>query len=107
MGYGGISGVEKPVSRLIIGSAFLSDFGETAALFDAYFERGGNVFDTSYGYGHPNGICERNLGQWVRERGVREQVVVIEKGANFPNNNPDGLTKGINRRSGTSWNGLG
>jgi aryl-alcohol dehydrogenase-like predicted oxidoreductase len=93
MKYGQISGVEKPVSRLIIGSAFLNSMPETATIFDAYFERGGNVFDTSYGYGNPNGICERNLGQWVRDRGVRDNVVIIEKGANFPNNNPEGLTK--------------
>src|SRR5439155_2914599 len=30
------------------------------------------------------GQCERSVGQWVRERGVRERVVILDKGAHTP-----------------------
>jgi aryl-alcohol dehydrogenase-like predicted oxidoreductase len=49
------------------------------ALLDEIFELGGNTFDTAHHYGH--GANERAMGQWVRERGVRDQVVIIGKGA--------------------------
>jgi aryl-alcohol dehydrogenase-like predicted oxidoreductase len=61
-------------------------------LFDAFFELGGNAFDTSHTYGH-EGSCERNLGAWIRNRGIREQVVVLEKGGNYPNDNGAGLLR--------------
>ena len=93
MQYGRIAGLEKPIARLIMGADSNHTMADTAPLFDDYFARGGNAFDTSHGYGNPNGACERNLGQWIKERGIREQVVVIEKGANSPNDNPDGLTR--------------
>ncbi|MCX7934044.1 MAG: aldo/keto reductase [Planctomycetota bacterium] len=93
MRYGRIPGLEKPIARLIMGADSNNTMPDTAMLFDDYFARGGNAFDTSYGYGMPNGACERNLGWWIRQRGIRDQVVVIEKGANFPNDHPEGLTK--------------
>ncbi len=88
-----IPGIDKPVSRLVMGFAHIQGMPETAMLLDEYLERGGNTIDTSHGYGWPSGVCERNLGWWLRHRGVRDQVVVVEKGANYPNNTPDGLTK--------------
>ena len=53
-----------------------------AAIWDDYFERGGNTFDTANIYG--NGLQERLLGQWLQNRGVREQATVIVKGAHTP-----------------------
>ncbi|HUU96247.1 MAG TPA: aldo/keto reductase, partial [Phycisphaerae bacterium] len=93
MKYGTVPGLDKPVSRLFMGADSNSTMPDTAILFDAWFEHGGNAFDTSHGYGNPLGACERNLGQWIRNRGIRDQVVVMEKGANYPNDNPKGLTK--------------
>jgi aryl-alcohol dehydrogenase-like predicted oxidoreductase len=49
------------------------------ALLDDVFELGGTTFDTAHGYGQ--GDCERTVGRWVRERGLREHVVIIGKGA--------------------------
>jgi aryl-alcohol dehydrogenase-like predicted oxidoreductase len=49
------------------------------ALLDAVFAQGCTAFDTAHGYGM--GDCERVLGRWVRERGLRDQVVFIGKGA--------------------------
>jgi aryl-alcohol dehydrogenase-like predicted oxidoreductase len=81
MTYGQILGVRKPVSRLIQGTVMVSsDFrDESFALLDGVFELGGNAFDTAHVYG--GGDNERTVGQWVRDRGVRDQVVVIGKGA--------------------------
>ena len=93
MRYGRIPGLEKQVSRLIFGCDSNHTWPDTAVMLDDYFERGGCAFDTSTGYGIPNGANERNLGWWVRNRGVRDQVVIIEKGANAPNASPEGLTK--------------
>lgn len=93
MPYRHIAGLAKPVARLIMGADSNNSMADTAPLFDDYVARGGNAFDTSHAYGVPNGAPERNLGQWINERGIREQVVVIEKGANFEHGNPDGLTR--------------
>jgi aryl-alcohol dehydrogenase-like predicted oxidoreductase len=48
-------------------------------LLDEVFAAGGNTFDTAHGYN--GGDSERTLGRWIQERGVREQVVIIGKGA--------------------------
>jgi aryl-alcohol dehydrogenase-like predicted oxidoreductase len=52
---------------------------EGFGLLDAIYEQGCNTFDTAHGYG--DGESERALGQWVRQRGIREEVVIIDKGA--------------------------
>jgi len=62
-----------------------------AAIFDDYFERGGNTFDTAWVYG--SGLQERLLGQWIKNRGVRSEVMVIAKGAHTPFCTPEWLTK--------------
>jgi len=93
MKYGKIPGLDKPLPRLFMGADSNNTMPDTAVLFDAWFENGGTAFDTSHGYGNPIGACERNLGQWIRNRGIRDQVIVMEKGANYPNDNPAGLTK--------------
>jgi len=49
------------------------------ALLDEVFEQGGTTFDTAHQYGV--GDSERTFGRWVRERGLRDEVVVIGKGA--------------------------
>jgi predicted dehydrogenase/aryl-alcohol dehydrogenase-like predicted oxidoreductase len=97
MTYGRVAGLDKPVSRLVLGCDSNHTMPDTAILLDDYFERGGNTFDTSHAYGIPNGACEINLGWWVKNRGVRDKVVIIEKGANFPHNNPNGLTLELER----------
>ena len=58
-----------------------------AAVWDDWFERGGNAFDTAWIYG--GGKIEKLLGQWIASRGVREDVVVITKGAHTPRCLPD------------------
>ncbi len=91
MPYGHIPGLKKPVSRLIFGCDNQHDYRHGAAVWDDWFERGGNAFDTAVIYG--GGKHESNLGQWIEQRGIRDQVVVTVKGAHTPDCNPQKLTE--------------
>ena len=85
---GRIAHLDKPVARLIMGVDNQTTMPHAATIFDDYFERGGNVFDTAHIYGETR---SRLLGRWIASRGVREQVVVISKGAHTPCCNPEDL----------------
>jgi aryl-alcohol dehydrogenase-like predicted oxidoreductase/predicted dehydrogenase len=91
MPYGDIPGVSKQVSRLIMGCDNQPNLSHASAMFDDFFERGGTAFDTAYIYG--GGLHERQLGQWMANRGLRESAVVISKGASRPHCNPEALTR--------------
>jgi predicted dehydrogenase/aryl-alcohol dehydrogenase-like predicted oxidoreductase len=82
MKFAKLAGVEKRISRLVMGCDNQPDFPHAAAMFDDFLARGGNAFDTAHLYhaGHQ----ERLLGQWIKHRGVRDDVVVIVKGAHSP-----------------------
>ncbi len=82
MRYGQVPFLDKPVSRLIMGCDNQPNLPHAAVMFDDWFERGGNAFDTAYIYG--GGRQEILLGQWIATRGVRDQVAVIVKGAHTP-----------------------
>lgn len=82
-----IAGIGKPVSRLVMGCDNQPNAPHAAVMFDNYFEYGGNTFDTAHIYG--GGRQEALLGGWLANRGVREDVVVIGKGAHTPANFPD------------------
>ena len=94
MSYGTLPGVQKDISRLIMGTMTQKNIANATALFDDFFARGGNAFDTAYIYG--GGDTERFLGQWIANRGLREQVVVIIKGAHSPHCNPKALVEQFN-----------
>jgi len=90
MKYGRIPGLGKQVSRLILGCDNQTTYPHAAAIYDDFFERGGNCFDTSYHYN--NGIPEKLLGHWMKNRGIREQVVILGKGAHTPFCDPENLS---------------
>ena len=92
MAYGKIPGVDKPVARLVMGAdnQVISAFPHAAAMFDDYFERGGNAFDTAYVY--EGGACELALGAWISSRNVREKIVLLGKGGHTPFCDPSGIT---------------
>ena len=90
MKYGHIPGVEKPVSRVVMGVDNQVTMPPAAVMLDDFFEQGGNCFDSAYIYA--GGKCEQILGQWVKNRGIREQVVLLDKGAHTPNCTPEKLT---------------
>ena len=91
MKYSRIPGIEKPVSCLVMGVDNQTFTPHAAVMFDDFFERGGNCFDTAYVYS--SGVCERNLGHWIKNRNIREEVVILDKGAHTPFCNPTDLTK--------------
>ncbi|MEO0804401.1 MAG: aldo/keto reductase [Cyanobacteria bacterium J06642_2] len=72
------------VSRLALGTMTFGDdwgWGADAAnarqLFDTYLEAGGNFIDTADLY--TNGNSEKLLGQFVKESGSRDRVVIATK----------------------------
>ncbi|HEY1685343.1 MAG TPA: aldo/keto reductase [Tepidisphaeraceae bacterium] len=90
MQYGKIPGVQKKVSRLIMGCDNQPSYPHAAVMFDHYFSYGGNTFDTAHIYG--GGTHEKLLGQWIKARNVREQVIILSKGAHTPFCDPKNLT---------------
>jgi predicted dehydrogenase/aryl-alcohol dehydrogenase-like predicted oxidoreductase len=86
-----IQGLAKPVSMVALGFEDFRSFSSGAILLDAFFEAGGNLFDTGYVYGA--GRTEALLGEWLQNRGVREQSVIIGKGAHTPLCYPDVIGK--------------
>lgn len=91
MKYGRIAGLEKPVSRIVMGTMAPQNTAYASVMYDDFFERGGNCFDSAHIYG--GGACERELGEWVKNRGIREQVVLLDKGAHTPFCTPEDLTR--------------
>ena len=87
MDYGKVTGVDKPVSRIVFGTDRLRGRGlpllpsrsleqQAFSLLDRSFELGCNAFDTARMYWD----SERTLGAWIRAHRNRDQVVVISKG---------------------------
>ncbi len=104
MTYGEVPGLGKKMSRLVMGVDNQPDLAHASAIFDHFFEQGGNAFDTGYIYG--GGLLEGRLGQWIANRGVREDVVVITKGAHTPHCDPDSITRQLTEsleRQGTDY----
>jgi predicted dehydrogenase/aryl-alcohol dehydrogenase-like predicted oxidoreductase len=91
MKYGQVPNLSKKVSRLVMGVDNQNTMVHAAAIFDAWFEAGGNAFDTAVIYG--GGNHEKNLGHWMKNRGVRNDAVVNVKGAHTPDCNPIALSK--------------
>ncbi len=81
MKYGHVPGIDKPISRLVQGSMMVSsrDLDTSFALLDGIFELGCNTYDMAHVYG--GGDVERTFGLWMRERGIRDELVLLTKGA--------------------------
>ena len=90
MQYDSIDGLDKKISKLIMGNDNQTDFDEASKLWDHWIEVGGNAFDNSYIYG--DGSMETLLGKWHRKRENLNDLVIIAKGAHTPNCNPKSLS---------------
>ncbi len=86
-----IPGLAKQASAVAMGFEDFRTFSSGAILLDAFWERGGNVFDTAFIYS--GGYTEKLFGEWQKSRGVRDQAVVIGKGAHSPLVYPDVIAK--------------
>jgi len=73
--------LNRELSRLVLGSMVFSleALDYTFELLDTWRSLGGNVIDTAHLY--QGGNSERALGRWMEERGCRDEIVVIAKGA--------------------------
>ena len=95
MRYTDIPGV-GPMSRLVLGTLVFDTerMDQARALLDAFVGMGGNAVDTAYIYG--GGKAERAFGQWLRERGARDRLIIVDKGCHplgpsGPRVNPEAL----------------
>lgn len=86
-----IPGIAKSTSSVALGFEDFRTFASGAILLDAFFERGGNLFDTGFIYA--GGYTEKLFGDWHTSRGVRDEVVLIGKGAHSPLCYPDVIGK--------------
>ena len=91
MNHSKIQHLEKAVSRLVMGVDNQTELEPASMVFDDFMARGGNCFDTAFVYGA--GVCETVFGQWMEAGGVRDQVVLIGKGAHTPYCTPEGLSQ--------------
>lgn len=89
MRYGRLAGLDKDISRLILGCDAKLTADEGAPLWDAFVAAGGTAFDTAHIYA--KGACEQALGDWLRQRGTANDLVVTVKGAHTPWCDPENL----------------
>jgi predicted dehydrogenase/aryl-alcohol dehydrogenase-like predicted oxidoreductase len=88
---GSIAHLDKPVSRLVMGCDNQPGMSHAAVMWDNYFSLGGNAFDTAYIYG--GGSMETLLGHWHESRNVRDDIVIVGKGAHTPHDHPKHVTR--------------
>ena len=77
MQYDSIEGLDKKISKLIIGNDNQIGFDEASKLWDHWIEVGGNAFDNAHIYG--GGSMETLLGKWHRKRENLNDLVIIAK----------------------------
>ncbi|MBB5577575.1 MULTISPECIES: aldo/keto reductase [Rhizobium] len=91
-----IPGIAKPASLVTLGFEFFPNFAAASLTLDAFYEAGGNAFDTAYVYGA--GKTESIFGDWHTSRKVpREEVVLIGKGVHSPLCYPDMIAKQLDQ----------
>lgn len=83
-----IKGLEKPVSKLIMGSDFfrLDNRQEVSDVLGHYLAIGGNTIDSAFIY--CGGQSEQALGIWMDELGNRDDINIFTKGAHHDQNGP-------------------
>lgn len=89
MKYARVDDIAKDISRVVMGSMAFKDAEFAAPVYENFFALGGNCFETARHYGP----AEEILGHWIRSRDIREDVVLITKGAHTPNCHPEAVTE--------------
>ena len=81
MDYGHVEGVEKPISRIVLGTMIITakEPERSFRLLDAAVELGCTTFDAAHIYAQ--GESERGIGKWFADRKNREEIVIVSKGA--------------------------
>ena len=75
--YGSINGLEKKISKLILGNDNQKKYSSAAKLWDYFYENGGNTFDNSIYY--RNGENEKFLGKWIKDNKNEDNITIISK----------------------------
>lgn len=88
MEYISVKGLAKPVSFLMKGSDYFfhDSYDKAAANLDAFLAIGGNSIDTAHIY--CGGQSEEVIGRYMKERGNRDELVILTKGAHHDKNGP-------------------
>jgi predicted dehydrogenase/aryl-alcohol dehydrogenase-like predicted oxidoreductase len=87
-----VKGLSKPTSLVALGFEFFPNFAAAAIMLDAFYEKGGNLFDTGWVY--QAGKTESHFGDWHTSRKLpRESFTLIAKGAHSPLCYPDVIGK--------------
>ncbi|MFC5401522.1 aldo/keto reductase [Cohnella soli] len=76
-----VNGVQ--LSRLMIGTGDIKKWNGTEML-DQFIAAGGTTIDTAHQYRE----AEKIIGQWLRETGNRDRVVILTKGAHHDDGSP-------------------
>lgn len=78
MKFGNVPHVDKPISRIVMGTDFLmgQDPWTSFRALDAFWKAGGNTFDTAHVYNDNSSI----FGAWVRSRGLQKEAIFFDKG---------------------------
>lgn len=97
-----IPGTDKPVSILMKGSDYFThdQYEKAAANLDAFLAIGGNAVDTAHIY--CGGQSEEVLGRYMEERGNRDDLVILTKGAHHDHTGPRVNRQAINSDLTTS-----
>ncbi len=109
MRYGEIPGVGR-CSRLVLGTMAFSPehMDQAASLLDGFLALGGNTLDTAHNYGGEwVGRSEKAVGRWLAERGVRDRVIIVDKGAHPDQHGPRVNPQAIASDLGESLERLG
>lgn len=99
MRYGNLDGLNKRISRLVLGTMVCNtdDLKSSCELLDAFVAAGGTCLDMAYVYA--GGKSEQAVGEWLRQRGNRDQLVLLDKGAHpkgaGPRVNPQAIKEDI------------
>ena len=91
MKYDKILGLDKKVSKLVMGCDNQDDLNRASKLWDYWIELGGNIFDTAHIYGEGN--HEKVFGNWIKKNNNRKDILIIGKGAHTPYCDPESLKK--------------
>lgn len=71
--------VEKKLSKVVFGTIDAMSRNEDCfELLDSVYAAGINTFDTGASYGN----AEASLGRWIKARNLRDDIVILTKGAN-------------------------
>ncbi|GBG12335.1 aldo/keto reductase [Paenibacillus sp. MY03] len=95
MEYIQIKGCDKPVSQLMKGTDYFyhDSYEKAATNLDAFLAIGGNSLDSAHIY--CGGQSEEVIGRYMEERGNRDKIVILTKGAHHDQNGPRVTRKDI------------